>query len=352
MSSCGLLSAGSIARFSIDRVFGGSPGRVHAAEHAVAGHVGVFHQRHPGALHPLRHLGRREPGPLLPAGDGHLPALGVDARHHAAREAPAGLAHQVEPLHRGRAQHDPLHPQCQHLLHRLQAPQAAAQLHLGAGGGDGGAGGAGGGGGAGGTGGTGGTYGPGGTGGDAGNGGAAGAGGVGALSVAERRRRGQPGALLVTAVEEGTPAWRGGLLLGDALLSFGGVGLPALERTAFPEDGPVRWIRDGEVPHARLEALGLAYPDLVGAVEVVVTKPGYGIVSDAIGAGTRLVYTDRGDFPEYPVLVREMPRHLACVHVAADALRAAVSGVHPAHRDRADLVAAAVLAAISPPETP
>ena len=40
------------------------------------------------------------------------------------------------------------------------------------------------------------------------------------------------------------------------------------------------------------------------------TKPGYGIVTDCIGAGTRLVYTDRGDFPEYPVMVAEMPRYL------------------------------------------
>jgi L-arabinokinase len=46
------------------------------------------------------------------------------------------------------------------------------------------------------------------------------------------------------------------------------------------------------------------------------TKPGYGIVSDAIGAGTRLVYTERGDFPEYPILVREMASYLPCAYVS------------------------------------
>jgi hypothetical protein len=57
----------------------------------------------------------------------------------------------------------------------------------------------------------------------------------------------------------------------------------------------------------RLREQSLGYEDLVGAADVVVT---------AIGAGTRLVYTERGDFPEYPVLVREMERYLACAHVS------------------------------------
>ena len=72
----------------------------------------------------------------------------------------------------------------------------------------------------------------------------------------------------------------------------------------------------------RLRSLGLVYQDVVGAVDVVVTKPGYGIVTDAIAAGTRLLYTERGDFPEYPVMVGEMPRYLAAAHVSGEDLRA------------------------------
>ena len=53
----------------------------------------------------------------------------------------------------------------------------------------------------------------------------------------------------------------------------------------------------------------------------MVSKPGYGIVTDCIGAGTRLVYTPRGDFPEYPILTAEMPRYLPCVAVDNVALR-------------------------------
>ncbi len=110
------------------------------------------------------------------------------------------------------------------------------------------------------------------------------------------------------------------------LVSFGGVGLPGLERSALERDPGLRWLLPDELPEARLEALGLGYPDLVGAADVVLTKPGYGIVSDAIGAGTRLVYTERGDFPEYPVMVAALPRYLASVHLSNADLRAGLAG--------------------------
>jgi len=101
------------------------------------------------------------------------------------------------------------------------------------------------------------------------------------------------------------------------LVSFGGVGLPGLRRDLLATREPeLRFLLPEELGAPRLDALGLDYPDVVGAADAVLTKPGYGIVTDAIGAGTRLVYTERGDFPEYPVMVAEMPRWLACAHVS------------------------------------
>lgn len=111
------------------------------------------------------------------------------------------------------------------------------------------------------------------------------------------------------------------------VLSFGGVGLPGLAPATFARLQDYFFLLtgragDGEAPNLRrlaageLAAAGLDYPDLVGASDVVVSKPGYGIVTDCIGAGTRLVYTDRGDFPEYPVLVAEMPRYLPVAFAA------------------------------------
>ena len=48
------------------------------------------------------------------------------------------------------------------------------------------------------------------------------------------------------------------------------------------------------------------------AVDVVVTKPGYGIISECIANDTAMLYTSRGRFVEYDVMVAEMPRFLRC----------------------------------------
>jgi hypothetical protein len=117
-----------------------------------------------------------------------------------------------------------------------------------------------------------------------------------------------------------------------ALVSFGGVGLPGFELGALgglhgysflvvAASGPA----PDNVTRLPFEAVlkaGLRYEDLVGAADAVVTKPGYGIVSDAIAAGTPIVYTERGDFPEYPILVEGRLRHLPCAHVSGEDLRA------------------------------
>jgi L-arabinokinase len=116
------------------------------------------------------------------------------------------------------------------------------------------------------------------------------------------------------------------------LVSFGGHGLPSMSARSLgaladfdllvsePMTDPPAHVR--ALRADRLDDLGLGYEDVVGAVDVVVTKPGYGIVSEAIAARTRLVYTERGDFPEYPVLVREMGRYLPAVHLSNDDLLA------------------------------
>lgn len=121
------------------------------------------------------------------------------------------------------------------------------------------------------------------------------------------------------------------------LVSFGGLAFPGFGIATLaglpdfdflvsePMEHPPAHVR--VLPAERLEALDLGYEDVVGAADVVITKPGYGIVSDAIAARTRLVYTERGDFPEYPVLVREMGAYLPAVHVSnADLLAGRLRG--------------------------
>ena len=119
------------------------------------------------------------------------------------------------------------------------------------------------------------------------------------------------------------PRARGKPLL---LMSFGGYGLarlnaPALARlmtdyTIATTDVPAK---DNAIKPApgllyiseqRVYDSGLRYEDLVRGADVVVTKPGYGIISEAIANGAALLYTSRGHFAEYDVLVNEMPRYL------------------------------------------
>ena len=65
----------------------------------------------------------------------------------------------------------------------------------------------------------------------------------------------------------------------------------------------------------------LRYQDLVAAADVVITKPGYGIVSECIANRTPMLYTSRGVFAEYDVFVAEMPRYLRCRFLPQEDLR-------------------------------
>jgi L-arabinokinase len=66
--------------------------------------------------------------------------------------------------------------------------------------------------------------------------------------------------------------------------------------------------------------VGVRYEDLVGAAEAVVTKPGYGIVSECIANDAAILYTPRGHFPEYDVIVEEMPKYLRSALITHDDL--------------------------------
>ena len=119
------------------------------------------------------------------------------------------------------------------------------------------------------------------------------------------------------------------------LASFGGHGLelPYSEIAAQRrftlvltdyEAGP----KDRTSDHLRLftlqelAAYDLRYADLVTMADVVVTKPGYGIVSECIVNGAALLYTSRGRFPEYDVFVEEMPRVMRCRFISPKELLA------------------------------
>jgi len=141
------------------------------------------------------------------------------------------------------------------------------------------------------------------------------------------------------------------------LLSFGGYGLRSLplERIdclnaydVVVAEASLGGISKSTSPavHAIVErdiySRGFRYEDLVRAADVVVTKPGFGIIAECLANNIALVYTSRGAFREYDVLVEEMPRFLRCGFIDQDSLFAG--------RWRASLDA--VLAQAAPPTSP
>jgi hypothetical protein len=100
------------------------------------------------------------------------------------------------------------------------------------------------------------------------------------------------------------------------LLSFGAYGVE------LPLDRVARSTRLAVISAIREPPPGFRYPDLVAASDVVISKPGYGIVSECIANGAALLYTSRGRFVEYDVFVAEMPRFLRCRYLSPDDLLA------------------------------
>jgi L-arabinokinase len=112
------------------------------------------------------------------------------------------------------------------------------------------------------------------------------------------------------------------------LLSFGGFEIQGidLERVERLDDylflttqPPARPLRNVRLVHL---ANGLRYPDLVAQADAVITKPGYGIVSECLVNRTRMLYTSRGEFAEYGALVEGLERFAVSAFLSNDDLLA------------------------------
>jgi L-arabinokinase len=125
------------------------------------------------------------------------------------------------------------------------------------------------------------------------------------------------------------------------LMSFGGYGLPGLDTdvlarfkkytvinaTSRPVGRARKEVplaeRQGSLVTVNEEAMydaGIRYEDLVHAVDAVVTKPGYGIIAESIANDAVVLYTSRGHFPEYDVLLEEMPKYLRTAFLSQEDL--------------------------------
>jgi hypothetical protein len=102
------------------------------------------------------------------------------------------------------------------------------------------------------------------------------------------------------------------------LVSFGGCGLDDAERRIPPVPGVV-WLLAPPMPDLGRPDTRFVpevpYLTLFAVADAVFIKPGYGTVCEAAFHRSRILYTDRGDFPEYEWLVRWMEANLPAVHV-------------------------------------
>jgi len=95
------------------------------------------------------------------------------------------------------------------------------------------------------------------------------------------------------------------------LLSFGGLGLNRVPQAELITQSEFFFVTTGNSRNLNGNLLVLPetqsrYEDLVRAVDVIVTKPGYGIVADVLAHRVPILFTDRGNFPEYPRLVEAL----------------------------------------------
>ena len=96
-------------------------------------------------------------------------------------------------------------------------------------------------------------------------------------------------------------------------------------------DGSPRGATFTTLDEARLATIGITYADVMAAVDVVITKPGFGMIAECAANDTAMLYTDRGRFPEYDVLVAGMPAMIRAAHISHDDL---FSGCWQDHLDQ------------------
>lgn len=132
--------------------------------------------------------------------------------------------------------------------------------------------------------------------------------------------RQRPIPLLVRTTDEPREGLRErlGLAPGDrvVLLSFGGIGFGGVDLAALGRLETFRFIVFGDPAEAAPDNVTVLphrcanHHEWTQAADIMVSKPGYGVVAECLAAGTPILYTSRGDFAEYPLLVEAIEAHL------------------------------------------
>jgi hypothetical protein len=80
---------------------------------------------------------------------------------------------------------------------------------------------------------------------------------------------------------------------------------------------PLEWLQSNI--HV-LDREQVSFSDVLASVDAVISKPGFGIVSDCIVNERPLIYADRTDFMEYAILVSAIQKYLKNTHIPSSDL--------------------------------
>ena len=107
------------------------------------------------------------------------------------------------------------------------------------------------------------------------------------------------------------------------LVGFGGIPLTSLPLKQMEQLRPYRFLIDGPAPsgYSRIhstKALPFSFKTLLASADVIMTKPGYGTVVEAVALQQPIVYVRRFNFADEPPLVDYLHRYGRSVELSID----------------------------------
>jgi hypothetical protein len=107
------------------------------------------------------------------------------------------------------------------------------------------------------------------------------------------------------------------------MVGFGGIPLKSLPLEQMEQLRPYRFLFDGPVPHgfSRVHStttLPLSFKTLLASVDVIMTKPGYGTIVEAVALRQPVVYVRRHNFADEQPLVDYLHRHGRSIELSLD----------------------------------
>jgi UDP:flavonoid glycosyltransferase YjiC (YdhE family) len=126
---------------------------------------------------------------------------------------------------------------------------------------------------------------------------------IGPIAEPATSARGQLAGLLHLAPGERT-----------VLVGFGGIPQDSLPFVQLEPLTGYRFLFDGPIPSdstrfISTQSLPLSFKTLLASVDIILTKPGYGTLVEAVALGTPLVYVRRYNFADEQPLVDYLRRH-------------------------------------------